>query len=294
LLARVMSESLPPIYPYSVEGGDQAVMQQDFDDRVDVVPVSNPNIFSQAQRISLAQTQMQLAMQAPEIHDIYEAYRRMYDALGVRDVDKLLRPQSTEDPVPKDPAQENIDALEGTQLKAFEGQNHDAHIMAHLTFGASGMVMQSPGVAGALQKHVLEHVQIKANEMAVVQFMQQTQGQQLTDEQVIELQSVTAQMIAQEMQNLKQLSEQIAGGGQQGPDPLVQLKQQELALKQQQVQADITQDQAELQLDTQKAAQKAQEFQQRLASQEKQTAARIDSAMERERLRQQDITNRGF
>ena len=294
LLARVMSESLPPIYPYSVEGGDQAVMQQDFDDRVDVVPVSNPNIFSQAQRISLAQTQMQLAMQAPEIHDVYEAYRRMYDALGVRDVDKLLRPQSTEEPVPKDPAQENIDALEGTQLKAFEGQNHDAHIMAHLTFGSSGMVMQSPGVAGALQKHVLEHVQIKANEMAVVQFMQQTQGQQLTDEQVIELQSVTAQMIAQEMQNLKQLSEQIAGGGQQGPDPLVQLKQQELALKQQQVQADIAQEQAELQLDTQKAAQRSQEFQQRLASQEKQTAARIDSAMEREKLRQQDITNRGF
>ena len=294
LLARIMSESLPPIYPYSVEGGDQAVMQQDFDDRVDVVPVSNPNIFSQAQRISLAQTQMQLAMQAPEIHDIYEAYRRMYDALGVRDVDKLLRPQSTEEPVPKDPAQENIDALENTQLKAFEGQNHDAHIMAHLTFGSSGMVMQSPGVAGALQKHVLEHVQIKANEMAVVQFMQQTQGQELTDEQVIELQSVTAQMIAQEMQNLKQLSEQIAGGGQQGPDPLVQLKQQELALKQQQVQADIAQEQAELQLDTQKAAQKAQEFQQRLASQEKQTAARIDSAMERERLRQQDITKRGF
>ena len=294
LLARIMSESLPPIYPYSVEGGDQAVMQQDFDDRVDVVPVSNPNIFSQAQRISLAQTQMQLAMQAPEIHDIYEAYRRMYDALGVRDVDKLLRPQSTEEPIPKDPAQENIDALEGTQLKAFEGQNHDAHIMAHLTFGSSGMVMQSPGVAGALQKHVLEHVQIKANEMAVVQFMQQTQGQELTDEQVIQLQSVTAQMIAQEMQNLKQLSEQIAGGGQQGPDPLVQLKQQELALKQQQVQADIAQEQAELQLDTQKAAQKAQEFQQRLASQEKQTAARIDSAMERERLRQQDITKRGF
>ena len=294
LLARVMSESLPPIYPYSVEGGDQAIMQQDFDDRVDVVPVSNPNIFSQAQRISLAQTQMQLAMQAPEIHDVYEAYRRMYDALGVRDIDKLLRPQSTEEPVPKDPAQENIDALEGTQLKAFEGQNHDAHIMAHLTFGSSGMVMQSPGVAGALQKHVLEHVQIKANEMAVVQFMQQTQGQQLTEEQVIELQSVTAQMIAQEMQNLKQLSEQIAGGGQQGPDPLVQLKQQELALKQQQVQADIAQEQAELQLDTQKAAQRSQEFQQRLASQEKQTAARIDSAMERERLRQQDITNRGF
>jgi len=130
--------------------------------------------------------------------------------------------------------------------------------------------------------------------MAVVQFMQQTQGQELTEEQVIELQSVTAQMIAQEMQNLKQLSEQIAGGGQQGPDPLVQLKQQELALKQQQVQADITQEQAELQLDTQKAAQRAQEFQQRLASQEKQTAARIDSAMEREKFRQQDITNRGF
>ena len=146
VLARVMHESLPQEYPFSVVGGDKSVMATDFDDRIDVLPVSNPNIFSQAQRIALAQAQLELAMQAPDMHNSHEAFRRMYEALGVRDIDKILNTPSTAQPVPKDPAQENIDALEKTDLEAFEGQNHDAHIMAHLTFGASPIVSQSPDI----------------------------------------------------------------------------------------------------------------------------------------------------
>ena len=116
LLSRVMAESLPPVYPYSIEGVDSAVKAQDFDDRIDVIPVSNPNVFSQAQRIALAQTKMQLASQAPQIHNMYEVYRDMYEALGVRDIDKYLMNEEAQQPVPKDPAQENQEALDGKKM----------------------------------------------------------------------------------------------------------------------------------------------------------------------------------
>jgi len=285
LLARVMSEYLPQEYPYAVEGGDRKIMRQDFDDRVDVVPVSNPNSFSQAQRISLAQSQLQMAMQAPQIHDLHEAYRRMYEALGVSDIDKILIAPSSEDPIPKDPAQENIDGIDNVQLKAFEGQDHDAHILAHLTFGTSPMLQALPQAAISLQKHIIEHVKIKCQEMATAQLLQQTGGQPLTPDLELQLESMVAQMNAQEFGNLKQITAQITGEGQQGPDPLVQLKQQELQLDAQKQQADMQMDQAELQLDQQRMANKQTEFQQRLASQERQTQARIDAALQRELLK---------
>ena len=288
MLSRVMSEYLPQEYPFSVEGGDSSIMAADFDDRVDVIPVSNPNVFSQAPRIALAQSQLQIAQQAPQMHDLHEAYRRVYEALGVRDIDKILLPQSSDEPEPKDPAQENIDALSDTVLKAFEGQDHDAHIITHLTFGTSPMVAQNPIVAINLQKHVLEHVKIKAQEQAAVQLMQQTGGQPLNQELELELDSMVARIVAQEMQNLKQLSAQISGQGQEGPDPLVQLKQQELQLDAQRQEAELAMDQQELAMDQQRMRNKQAEFQQRLQSQERQTQARIQAALERELLKQQN------
>ena len=288
MLSRVMSEYLPQEYPFSVEGGDSSIMAADFDDRVDVIPVSNPNVFSQAQRIALAQSQLQIAQQAPQMHDLHEAYLRVYEALGVRDIDKILLPQSSDEPEPKDPAQENSDALSDTVLKAFEGQDHDAHIITHLTFGTSPMVAQNPIVAINLQKHVLEHVKIKAQEQAAVQLMQQTGGQPLNQELELELDSMVARIVAQEMQNLKQLSAQISGQGQEGPDPLVQLKQQELQLDAQRQEAELAMDQQELAMDQQRMRNKQAEFQQRLQSQERQTQARIQAALERELLKQQN------
>ena len=283
LLARVMSEYLPQEYPYAVMGGDRAIMQRDFDDRIDVVPVSNPNSFSQAQRISLAQAQLQMAMQAPQIHDLHEAYRRMYEALGVNDVDKILIAPSSDDPIPKDPAQENIDALDSVQLKVFEGQDHDAHILTHLTFGTSGTLQALPQSAISLQKHVMEHVKIKSQELATAQLLQQTGGQALTADLELELEAMVAQINAQEFAKLKQLTAQITGQNQ--GDPLVQLKQQELQLDAQKQQAELQMDQAELQMDQQRMANKQTEFQQRLASQERQTQARIDAALQRELLK---------
>jgi len=284
ILARVMSESLPQEYPYSVAGDDASVMASDFDGRVDVVPVSNPNVFSQAQRIALAQTKLQLATQAPEIHNMHEVYRDMYEALGVNDVDRLMQSLPDNEPRPTDPAQENINVLDQMRLHAFTGQDHQSHIMAHLVFGSSPMMGQMPAIAVSLQKHILEHVKIQAEEQAMAQ-MGQAQAQGGDPAQMeMQYQGMVAQLVAQGMQQAKELSGQISG---EGPDPLIQLKEKELEIKAQSEQADAQVDQAKLQLDSQNQQMRGQQFQQRLASQEGQTDKRIESAMQRELLKQQ-------
>ena len=287
ILARVMSESLPQRYPYTVPGGDEQIMREDFDDRVDVMPVSNPNVFSQAQRIVLAQTKLQLASQAPEIHNISEVYRDMYEALGVTDIDRIMKAVPTDEPVPIDPAQENINVLDMLPLHAFEGQNHQAHIQAHLTFGASPMVGNMPPMAISLQKHVMEHVQIAAKEQAAVAYLQQVQqkgGQPASDDEMLEIERITAQFVAEGLQQVKELSGEMSGAG--APDPLVQLKEQELQIKSSSDQADQQIDQAKVELDAQNQQTRSSQFDKRIASQEAQTQARIQAAMEREILKQ--------
>ena len=288
ILARVMSESLPQEYPYSVAGGDETIMAKDFDDRVDVVPVSNPNVFSQSQRIMLAQTKLQLATEAPQLHNLHEVFRDMYEALGVTDVDRIMKSVPMEDPIPIDPAQENINALDLLQLRAFEGQNHQAHIVAHLVFGTSPTAGSIPEIAMNLQKHIMEHVQIESKEKAAVAYLQQVQqtGKPADDMQMLDMEKRTAQFIAEGLQAVKELSGQLSGAG--APDPVVQLKEKELQLRAEADQADNQIDQSKLQLDAQNQQTRAKQFNQRLSSQEKQTSARIQSAMEREILKQRN------
>ena len=313
LLSRVMSDYLPENYPYSVVGADQSVKRLDFDNQVGILPVSNPNTFSQAQRIAIAQTELQLAMQAPEIHNIPEVYRRMYEAIGVRDVDKILVSHTTDKAEPRDPAQENIDAMEGVPLKVFKGQDHQAHITAHLIFGSSPMIAQMPKLAMDLQKHIMEHVRVQAEEKAEAASQPQAVPQQpqlngiqqaaptnmlppegmadggdVEAPRSLEFESMKAQFIAQGMQEVKALSQQLAGGGQEKPDPLIGLKQQELAIKEQQVHGNLSNDQQELEFDRERLGQRSTEFQQRIASQERQTAARIQAAQERELMKQRN------
>jgi hypothetical protein len=291
ILARLMSETLPQEYPYTIAGGDEKVMAADFDDRVDVIPVSNPNVFSQAQRIVLAQTKMQLAAQAPDMHNMHEVFRDMYEALGVTDIDRIMKVVPTDEPVPLDPAQENINALDMLPLKAFEGQDHQAHIMAHMIFGSTPMVSAMPPLAIALQKHVLEHIRIAAQEQAAVQYLQSRQqaGMRPANEQeMLAVEKLTAQLVAQGMQQVKDLSGQISGAG--APDPLVQLKEAELQQKAQADQMDNQVDMAKLQLDQTSLQTRAQQFQQRLASQEQMTRERIESAMQRELLKMRGNT----
>ena len=285
LLAGVFGQYLPPEYPYNVVGGERTVKAQDFDDRVDVLPVADPNIFSMAQRVTLAQTELELAKSAPDLHNLYEAYRRMYRALGIKDVDAILKPQKEEESEPKDPAIENSESLESLPLVVFQGQNHDAHIMAHLIFGSSGLVLQMPQIAMSLQKHVMEHVSVKAKEQVAAQMMQQLQGQPPNEQQAMEIEGMVAGLIAQGMQEVKTLSSQIAGENQ--PDPLIALKEQDLQIRAQRDAAENQMDKARLNLDTQKASQTVQLGENRIQSAEDIAAARIDAAREREVMKQQ-------
>ncbi len=278
ILMRVMSESLPQEYPYAVEGADATVMREDFDDRVDVVPVSNPNVFSQSQRIMMAQTKLQLAGAAPELHNMPEIFRDMYEALGITDVDRIMKSVPETDPVPKDPVQENIDGLDMLPMEAFRGQNHAAHIQAHLSFAISPMVAGNPTLAASFQKHIMQHVKMQAMEQAEIAAQQQGQN--------MDMAALMAQFEAEGMQMLIQLTNQLTGAGQ--PDPLVALKQQELQLKAQKEQADTQIDMQKLGLEQQNQQIRQDQFQQRLASQERQTGARIDAAFQRELLKKDD------
>ena len=159
ILKRIFGEVLPQEYPYQVQGAQQSVFREDFTDNVDVIPVSDPNIFSTTQRIILAQTQLQMAQSAPQLHNMREAFRKMYLALNIRDIDDLLLPEF--EPIPKDPVQENMDALMNVPLKAFIQQNHDAHIQAHMAFMQNPQMQQNPQAMSALQAHIQEHIALK-------------------------------------------------------------------------------------------------------------------------------------
>jgi hypothetical protein len=173
LLARVFKLYLPPEYPYDVVGGQRVIKQQDFDDRVDILPVADPNIFSQTQRISIAQSEMQLAASNPQIHNMYEVYRNMYEALGVKNIDLILK--KPQPPAPKDPSLEHIDALGGQTFQAFPGQDHRAHMTAHLNFMATNLARNAPMVMGALQKNIFEHISLMAQEQIEIEFQKELQ-----------------------------------------------------------------------------------------------------------------------
>jgi hypothetical protein len=245
LLYQVFADYLPETYPYAVEGADRTIKALDFDKSLDVLPVSDPNIFSTAQRVTLAQTELQLAQAAPDLHNMKEAYRRMYEALGVKDIDQILRKDSPTEP--KDPAMEHADLLDGNLMRAYEGQNHDAHIQNHLLFGTNQLILSNPPMAMKLQKHVLEHVSLKAKEQAMMMSQQQPMSPQQTD-------ALVAQLEAQFMGELKQMSAQLSGAGQ--PDPAIQLKQQELQQDAMKDQMDTQRDQARIQLDAERLRQK--------------------------------------
>ena len=210
LLAKVFALYLPPEYPYNVVGGQRQIKQADFDDRVDIIPVADPNIFSQTQRISLAQTELQLAMSAPQMHNTYEVYRNMYEALGVKDIDKILnKPQP---PQPKDPALEHIAALAGQPFQAFPGQDHRAHITAHLSFMGTNIARNAPPVMAALEKNIFEHISVMSQEQTEVEFRNEMQQLQIMGQQIQQMQQSgqqNPQMIQQMQIQAKMLGEKI-------------------------------------------------------------------------------------
>jgi len=241
LLAKIIATYLPPEYPYDVVGGARTIKQIDFDDRIDILPVADPNIFSMTQRITLAQTELQLAMSNPKMHNLYMSYRKMYEALGVKNIDQVLPPPAPN--APKDPSLENIDALAGKPFQAFPGQDHQAHITAHLNFMATNLVRNNPPIMGALQKNILEHISLMAMEQIQVEFsqemmmLQQLQqqapmnpqaAQQLQQmQQTIEARKAVliAEMTEEFMKEEKNITSQF------DHDPLLKLKAREVDLK---------------------------------------------------------------
>jgi len=186
-LVRIFSLYLPPEYPYDVVGGQRMIKQTDFDDKVDILPIADPNIFSQTQRISLAQTQLQLAQTNPKIHNLYQAYRSMYEAIGIKNVDLILPPPQP--PQPMDPSMEHIQSMAGKKFQAFPKQDHKAHIDAHLNFMGTSTVRNNPTIMSLVQKNILEHISLMAQEQIQLEFA----------EELVQLQQMQAQMQQQAM-----------------------------------------------------------------------------------------------
>ena len=241
LLANVFKTYLPPIYPYDVVGGNKQIKVADFDDRVDIVPVADPNIFSQTQRISLAQTQLQLAQSNPQIHNLYQAYKDMYQAIGVDNIDLILPPPAR--PTPMDPSLEHISAMGAQPFQAFPGQDHRAHIEAHLNFMQLNMVRNNPVIVAAIQKNILEHISIMAQEQVQLEFSKELQQLPMLQQQAAQNPAIAQQlqMVMQKIESRKSvlvaemtsdfMKEENQITSQFDSDPLLKLKSREVDLR---------------------------------------------------------------
>src|SRR5210317_223765 len=295
LLARVFKLYLPPEYPYDVVGGQRFVKQTDFDDRVDILPVADPNIFSQTQRISLAQTELQLATSNPQMHNMYSAYRNMYEALGVKDIDQvLIRPQQ---PAPKDPALEHIDALGGTQFQAFPGQDHRAHITAHLNFMATNIARNNPAIMASLEKNCFEHISLMAQEQVELEFrdeMQQLQQMQMQAQQnpamaqqiqmqvmqmTQKIEARKAQLIAEIMEEFMEEEKKITS--QFDNDPIAKLRSRELDLRAMENDRKEREGKERMDLDKMKAMMNQQNQDEKLEQNEELAKLRADTSIEK-------------
>jgi hypothetical protein len=242
LLANVFKLYLPPEYPYEVVGAQRTIKQADFDDKVDIIPIADPNIFSQTQRISIAQTELQLAMANPGIHNMYEVYRNMYSALGVRDIDSILI--KPDQPTPKDPALEHIDALAGKPFQAFPGQDHRAHITAHLNFMATNMARNAPVIMASLEKNCFEHISLMAQEQVEIEFRNEIQQMQQMQQNPQAMQNpqmqIQVKMLSEKIESRKAvliaemmeefMNEEKKITSQFDNDPIAKLKSRELDL----------------------------------------------------------------
>ena len=295
IMARVFKLYLPQEYPYDVVGGQRMIKQQDFDDRVDILPVADPNIFSQTQRISLAQTELQLAQSNPQMHNLYQAYRNMYEALGVKNIDSvLIKPMQ---PTPKDPALEHIDALGSKQFQAFPGQDHRSHMTAHLNFMATNMARNNPMVMASLEKNIFEHISLMAQEQVELEFrdemqqlqqmqMQAQQNPQMAQQIQMQVQQMTqkiearkAQLIADMMEEFMQEENKITS--QFDNDPIAKLRARELDLRAQENARKDQESKDRMNLDKMKAMMNQSNQEEKLQQNEELANLRADTSIEK-------------
>jgi hypothetical protein len=303
LLAGVFKTYLPKEYPYDVVGGQRNIMVADFDDKVDIIPVADPNIFSQSQRISLAQTELQLAQSNPGMHNLYEAYRHMYEAIGVKNIDAILPPPV--EPSPVDPATENILSMSNKPFQAFKGQDHQAHITTHLNFMASNVARNSPVVMASLEKNIFEHISLMAQEQLEVEFrdeiqqlmqmqqmaqqnpqmQQDPQFQQQVMQMSMALESRKAKLIAESTGEFKDEEAKITG--EYGGDPIAKLKARELDLKAMDNNVRQEQDQEKINMEKSKNLMGQQQFEEKLEQTEDLAELRAETSLTKQMMSQE-------
>ena len=293
LMTRVFKLYLPNEYPYDVVGGQRMIKQTDFDDKIDIIPVADPNIFSQAQRISIAQTELQLASSNPQLHNLYAAYRNMYEALGVKNIDAVLRPPAR--PMPMDPAVEHIQALGGKPFQAFKGQDHQAHITAHLNFMSTNMARNNPVVMASLQKNIFEHISLMALEQVEMEFqreivtlqsmqqnpqaMQDPMMQQQVMDLTMKIESRKAVLIAEMMEEYSKEEKKILGDF--ANDPLAKLRSRELDLRAQENMRKEKEGEERLNLDKMRAMMNQQNTEDKIDQNEDLAKLRADTSIQK-------------
>ena len=294
LLGKVIATYLPPEYPYDVVGGARTIKQTDFDDRVDILPVADPNIFSMSQRITLAQTELQLATSNPQIHNMYAIYRKMYEALGVKDIDKVLPPPAPQ--APKDPSLEHIDALTGKPFQAFGGQDHQAHITSHLNFMSTNMVRNNPPIMASIQKNILEHISLMALEQVQLEFREQLKEMQMMQQQAqanpqvqaqmqqmqIQIEARKAVLIAEMTEDFMKEEKKITS--QFDSDPLLKLKSREVDLRAMENQRKKDADEAKTELDRAKLVQAKDLTEDKLEQNEDLANLRAETSIEKQMM----------
>ena len=304
LLAEVFKTYLPPVYPYDVPNARREIKQTDFDDRIDIIPVADPNIFSQTQRISMAQMQLQLASSNPQIHNLYQAYRSMYEAVGIKNINAILPPPAK--PIPMDPALEHIVAMSNKPFQAFPGQDHKAHIDAHLHFMSLNMVQNNPMIMAAVQKNILEHISFMAQEQVQLEFIEELRELQTLQQQIgpmmqqnpqmaqqhpgaQRIQTITNQiearkavLIAEMTAEYSKEENKITGGF--GGDPLMKLKARELDLRAMDNERKKDYDDERINLDTMKALMNDQQHDEKLEQNEDLAFLRADVSLAKQEM----------
>jgi hypothetical protein len=311
LLAEVFKTYMPAEYPYDVPGAQKNIKVADFDDRIDVLPVADPNIFSQTQRISMAQTQLQLAQSNPQIHNLYQAYRSMYEAIGVKNINAILPPP--EQPMPMDPALEHILAMSVKPFQAFPGQDHKAHIDAHLSFMSLNMVQNNPPIMSSLQKNILEHISLMSQEQVQLEFVEELKEAQMISQQMQQAGAANPAAAAGMMQNpqmmqaqqrLQQITNAIESrkailiaeltidyaeeeqkvSGEFGGDPLLKLKARELDLRAEENTRREEEGQERLNLDKMKAMMNQSQFEDKQEQNEELASLRAGVSLAKQQM----------
>jgi hypothetical protein len=297
LLAEVFKTYLPPVYPYDVPGAARQVKIQDFDDRVDILPVADPNIFSQTQRISMAQTQLQLAQSNPQIHNLYQAYRSMYEAIGVKNINAILPPPAT--PMPMDPSIEHINAMAGKPFQAFPGQDHRAHVEAHLQFMKANMTRNNPMAMMAIQKNILEHISIMAQEQVQLEYKEELQQLPMMQQQAqmnpqinLQIQDLTQKIESRKAKLIAEMTEEFSREenkitSELGNDPLTKLKAREIDIRAMENQRKKENDEERINLDKMKAMMNQMTQQQKLEQDEELAEMRADTSIQKTILQHQ-------